>query len=477
MEFRLDQFMDTTSSKTNESVVDTPLISNQENPFEWFYLLCEEVKRYIADKQEESPEEWLERQKKAILGYPKEVEYYLNEINFYLDKNQKKHVVFPKWYDQLDEAIFHENWGLAGIYQWVKHGTTSSCKVIQPRIYFLENGRSQIQPQTLSVERFNSLKKALLLNDTTKRENDPYQEIYMIDGTRIEIYNNTKEGVIIFRRYVVDNYTFENLAKLGSIDERSIPLLKEMVGCGFNVNMVGPVRSGKTTFFTAYQTYEDPKLEGVFVETDAEVPLHLIMPLAPIIQMIADDEELDGLLKPLMRSDANYLLMGEARDGRALRLMLMITKKGTKRVKGTFHTGNAEDFPYDIAQEIVNIYGGNVWAYMIQAAKGFQFLFEFKSLPSNEEQKRLKAIHEIRLDLETLQISTNIICAYNFEKDTWTYNSKLSENTIEIGLEENAIAFRNFQKELIKLEEESPLHIKAERISPFSKLIPIVRGG
>lgn len=480
MDFRLDTFMDTTStnreSQTEIPTPAAPAISEKDNKYEWFYLLCEEVKQYISTKHEEDSEEWLKRQKKALLGYPKEVDYYLNEINYYLDTHQKKHVAFPTWYDQLDEAIFHEVWGLAGIYQWVKHGTSSSCKIIQPRIYFLENGVTTLQPQQLSEDRFESLKTALLLNDTSKRKSSAYQEIYMIDGTRIEIYNNTKEGVIVFRRYVVTTYSFDHLASLGSIDERSIPMLKQMVGCGFNVNMVGPVRSGKTTFLATYQSYEEPHLEGVLVETDPEIPMHELMPAAPIIQMVADNEELDGLLKPLMRSDGDYLLMGEARDGRALRLMLMITKKGTKRVKGTFHTGNAEDFCYDIAQEIVNIYGGSVWAYMIQAAKGFHFLFEFVSRPHHKGEKRLKGIHEIRFDPKTLQISTNVICAYNYETDNWTYNSELSEKTIQVGIEENPEALRAFQAELTKLATASPIHINPIKESAFSQLVPTSRG-
>lgn len=475
MDFRLDTFL-----KEQKELTQLNSSNHKNNPitqnFDRFYLLCEEIKEYIQEKQEDNTEEWLKRQRNAILGYPKEVQFYLNEINHYLKKEGKENVSYPSWYDQLDEAVFHETWGLAGIYEWIKKGKSSSCKVIQPRIYFLEKGKATLKPQQIRKERFEQLKNTLLQNDKSKRKNAPYQEIYMLDGTRIEIYNNTKESVIIFRRYIVNTFTFENLAQLGSIDKESINLLKSMVKCGFNVNMVGPVRSGKTTFLTAYQSYEDPTLEGVLLETDPEIPLHAIMPTAPIIQMIADNEDLDNILKPLMRSDGDYLVMGEARDGRALRQMLMITKKGTRRVKGTFHTGNPEDFCYDIAQEIVNIYGGDVWAYMMQAAKGFHYLFEFASLSHDKSAKRLKGIYEIRLDAKNLQISTHKICHHNIETDDWEYVNDIGKETIRIGLEEDPEAIQTFQFELKRLATIKPYHGESIVNSAFSKLIPIGNG-
>lgn len=459
------------ASKTEES-----LSANDKEKYEDFYTLCERVKNHIQNKTSENQEEWLKRQKRALLGYQNEVTYYKNEINDYLETHHMSYIKCPPWYDTLVEGIFHENWGLAGIYEWVKNGTSSSCKIIQPRIYFLENGRTVLKPQRLSEARYKALRKALLLNDTSQRENSDYQELYMVDGTRIEIYNNHKEssgeGIIVFRRYTVKDYSFEKMAEFGTIGDEAIPMLKHMVGCGYNVNMIGPVRSGKTTFLTTYQSYEDQTLEGVLVETDPEIPLHELMPSAPIMQLICDGDELDGLVKPLMRSDADYLIMGEARDGRALRLMLMLTKKGTRRVKATFHTGKAQDFCYDVAQEITNVYGGNIWAYMIQVATNFDFLFEFMSDPNDKSKKRLKGIHEIQFDTDTMEIRTNAICLYDVLTEKWSYNSNLSEKTRMLGMEENQESFELFETELKKLAKDYEMKENPVRLSPFSRLVP-----
>ncbi|OAH58656.1 hypothetical protein AWH48_16800 [Domibacillus aminovorans] len=482
---QINQSMDETGNPYSEDIKTEVLLQeenkmeilvdrNDEEQFSSFYSLCEEVRTYFDEEFQKDTDQWLEKQKKAILGYPEEVDYYMEHIRSYLDSKKKMDIQTLPWYDSLVEGVFHENWGLAGIQKWVKNPNSSSCKVIQPRIYFMEHGEMVLQPQKLSEDRFKQLKKALLMTDTKKRENEPYQEVYMTDGTRIEIYNNTKQPTIIFRKYIVKEYDFEHIANLNTIDKASIPMLKAMVACGFNVNMVGPVRCGKTTFLTTYQSYEKEMLEGVLLETDPEIPLHNIMPVSPIIQMIADNEDLDGIVKPLMRSDGDYLIMGEARDGKALRQMVLITKKGTRRVKGTFHTGNAEDFCFDIAQEIVNSYGGSEWAYMIQAAKGFHFLFEFASSTENRSEKKLKGIHEIRLDLKTLIVSTNMICRYNKKSKDWEYNFDLSDRVVQIGEEEDEEAFAVFRETLKKLAEEKPMEqgFDPTRISPFSLLIP-----
>jgi len=463
MVFKLDEFIDDMSkSNLNNSIVES-------NDFSDFYLLCSEIKTLFKDKADSK--EFLLTQKKAIQGYEEEVQYYLNEIETYLQRNNKEHIKYPTWYDELSIGIFHEIWGLHGIYLWTKDKTSSSAKIIGEKIFFLNKGRQVLQKQRISQERLNKLITALLLLTPEKRINEDYHEVYMIDGTRIEILNNTKETTVVFRKYTIQDYSFETQAELNTIDAEMIPLMKDFVKCGFNVNFIGPVRSGKTTAMTTYQSYEDPSLEGTLIETDPEIPLHLIMPESPITQIVVDGDELDKVIKPLMRSDADYLVMGEARDGKALRLMLLVTKKGTRRVKATFHTGDPGNFCFDVAQEISNLYGGDVWAYMIQVAKGFQYLFEFAQMPYNKSVKKLKGIYEIRLDPETLVLSTHQIVKYNSETNDWEYSYDIGDDVQRIGNEEDPKALENFKNELQRLANLKPMKGNHIVVSPYSKLM------
>ncbi len=142
----------------------------------------------------------------------------------------------------------------------------------------------------------------------------------MLNGTRITIYGEGKtketQDTIVFRKFFVKDYTFEKQVALGSIPKESVPLFKAMIRSGYNVAFTGAVRTAKTTFLTTWQSYENPKLEGVSVETDPEIPFHEIMPEAPILQLVADGEELEKIVKSIMRSDADYIILGEARGWR-----------------------------------------------------------------------------------------------------------------------------------------------------------------
>lgn len=465
-EFYLDSYIENSQKENFGSVV----LKFDENYLE-FKQLCEDIKEFFNEKSEQDSDNMLKHQKRAILGYEEEVNYYLELIEEYLTKNKKYDVAFPPWYTSLEEAIFHERWGFAGINQWLKMTDSSSCKIIGNRIYFLINGKQQLQKQTITDNRLLQLKKALLLGSPEKRLNEKFHEVYTADGTRITIFNRAKEHSIVFRKYVINTYNFEQQVKLNTIDKDMVPLLEAMVGCGYNVAFTGPVRTGKTTFLTTYQSYEDSTQEGVLIETDPEIPLHKIMPTAPIVQLIADDEELEEVMKPLMRSDGDYLIMGEARTGKALNLAVEITKKGTRRVKMSFHTGNVTNICFDVAQMITKEMGGDVWANMIQVAEGFHYVFAFQQLPNNKSIKKLKGIYEINLDPETLIISTKQICRYEQLTDKWSFKNSISERIREVGYEENPEAFQLFEKELEKLSQLKPMTGEHIKISPYSKLM------
>ena len=91
-----------------------------------------------------------------------------------------------------------------------------------------------------------------------------------------------------------------------------------MVSLGYNVAFTGAVRTAKSTFLSTWQAYENRELEGVMIETDPEIPMEKLMPEAPIVQLIADGDRLSAITKNLLRSDADYFIMAEARDGACL---------------------------------------------------------------------------------------------------------------------------------------------------------------
>ena len=313
--FYLDKYLKSQNKETDQNGLD-------------FKKLCHRINLEFLREWEEGNENLdstLRIQKKAIIGYEKEVSYFKSRIRELVKKHGAEHTSYPNWYESLEDGIYHENWGLAGISEWFSDQfflTSSSAKIIGDRIYFLENGQMCLKPQTIPKERREQMIRAFLLLTPEERLDKEFHEVYMLDGTRVTIFGGgmTKKGQdsIIFRRYIIPSYNFEEQAARGTIPANSIKLLKTMVDLGFNVAFTGAVRTAKTTFLSTWQSYEDRSLEGVLVETDPEIPIHKLMPEAPILQLIADNDKLKFLSKNLLRSDADYFILAEARDGIAL---------------------------------------------------------------------------------------------------------------------------------------------------------------
>jgi len=429
---------------------------------EYFQELCRSVSDNFFEEWENAShmQDQSQKIKKAIIGYQDEVEEFIRKILNFLAQNKCEDAWYPAYFESLEWAIYHENWGLSGMAEWFSESyrESSSAKIIGDRIYFLDDGQMKLMPQRISRERREQLVRALLLLTPEERLDKEFHEVYMLDGTRITIFSGgmtkPEQDVIIFRRYIIPTYTFEEQAERGTIPAEAVPLFKAWVKLGYNVVFTGAIRSSKTTFLATWQGYEDPSLEGVMLETDPEIPIHRLIPEAPVVQLLADNEKLAGISKNLLRSDADYFIVGEARDGIALDTAVRIAGKGTRRMKMTFHIREPLDFPYDAAWEISHAVGGDVKTMAQRVAGAFDYVFHFIQL-KDKSQKRLNAIYEMGFDRVTGEISMARICSYDFDWDTWRWNYHIGKDKRKLGEDEDQAAFKAYDKLLEDLAEQS----------------------
>jgi pilus assembly protein CpaF len=403
----------------------------------------------------------VEFQKRAIMGCEPEVKIMTRRIAEILNEEGMSAEV-PPWYDSPEDAVFHENWGFAGLAEWFgpAYAGSSSAKIIGSRIYFLTGGVMKLMPQRITADRREQLVRALLLRTPEERLDRDRHEVYLRDGTRVTIFRGglAKKGLdaLIFRRYIIPNLTFEEQAAKKTIPPGAIPLFEQMVSCGYNVVFCGSVRSAKTTFLSTWQRYEDPELEGVMVETDPEIPIEKLMPDSPVIQLIADGDSLAGIAKSLMRSDADYFILAEARDGVALDTAVRLARKGTRRMKMTFHTRDPRSFAQDTAVEIVRAMGGDAAETALRVAGSFDYVFHFSSM-RKDRTKKLSAIYEMGLSEDGERVLMHEICRYSRVSDSWKWTYHIGRDKREIGLEEDADAFAAFDVCLKSLNDRSRL--------------------
>lgn len=402
---------------------------------EKFHLVCQRILREFDKEWNETDDQAkhrkLEREKKAIMGYEAETRFYKEKIRELLSELKLQDSWYPSWYPDLTEGIFAELYGLSGLAPWVydmeeKFKLSSSAKLIGSRIYCLIDGHIQLLPQRMTKRRREQLKRTLLLATPHERLEYGFHEVYLRNGVRITIYsgNRTKadQEVMVFRKYILERLTFEELAEKGTIPMEAIPLFMSMIQAGFNVLFAGQVRSGKTTFLQVWQSCENPELEGVAVATDPETPWHEIMPAVPVMQLIADGKALEDMMKSLLRGDNDYLLLEEMRDAAAFRLGLDMTSTGTKRCKGTIHDRDGLNIPYKMASKIREKYGGDEQELIAQVFKNFDYVIELCQLESDKRRKVMKGILEYHYDVKKNQVSCRRICKYDFQTGVWLWN-------------------------------------------------------
>ena len=197
------------------------------------------------------------------------------------------------------------------------------------------------------------------------------------------------------------------------------------------------------------------------VETDPEIPLHKLMPDSPVLQILADQERLERISKNLMRSDADYFIFAEARDGNALDTAVRIAGKGTRHMKMTFHCGDPLSFAYDAAWEITGKRGGDLRLTARKVAASFDYIFHFVHC-RKEDVKRLRSIHELSFDHETEQIRIWEICRYDQETSGWVFRETLNREKQTRAAEEDGEAAESFAAQLASLAKRFPMREKEE---------------
>ena len=430
------------------------------------------------DKKEKLEDKALLRRRNAILGVETAVEYYKVKIAEILSKKELRKEKYPNWYETLEDALYNEILGFFGIAKWLNDDAyehSDSCLIIGDRIFFEEKGQMVLQEQKISREKRDRLKETLMLNNPKENRAAAWHELYS-NKKRVTIFNDNgvakeNQDTLVFRKYHIPDLTLAKEVEWRTIQEGSEVIFENIVKLAYNVAITGAVKSSKTSFLKVLEALEDEKLTALAIETDPEIDFHDILPRAPIIQMVPNDENMDTVIERAKRSDAKRITVAEARNGKMLDIANETANMGTRHLKMSFHNTETIDFVYDVAEKITRDVGGNLLANMIKTAKTYQYVINMWALPHDESKKRLKGIWEICLDTDKMEISMNQICRYVQETDSWVWSYHIGERQREIGMEQNPKAFIKFEKTLKQLSEKYPDPKPFKHVEPYMKIL------
>ncbi|MEG2522158.1 MAG: hypothetical protein RSA49_04715, partial [Anaerovoracaceae bacterium] len=131
VDFSLYEFLNNIDKKIEVNNTNFNDISN---------LVVEQFNYDWEQSDHKAMESQLLREKNAIIGHYEDVKYYMDKIRNILREKNIGNVEYPSYYENIVDAIFHENWGLAGIAPWAfdatdEYKSSSSAKIIGDKIY------------------------------------------------------------------------------------------------------------------------------------------------------------------------------------------------------------------------------------------------------------------------------------------------------------------------------------------------------
>ncbi|MDT3697885.1 MAG: ATPase, T2SS/T4P/T4SS family [Thermincola sp.] len=403
--------------------------------------------------------ERLELQHRAIIGDPRAVKIFKDEIAEFIRANNLSNTGFPQCYTDLPGAVFQEVYGWGPLARWWDEPRSQSALVLGTQIFYdgvLQNERFS------SPDRVWELIHSLCLKDAASRINShqPDLEVEMYDGTRVSISIPPRglEYEITFRKFILEDFSLENLVHLGTIPEEALPVFQGLARGLPNTLFVGPVRSGKSHTLKAFvhERFMERSYTVVSMETHFELALRKMLPFEPIIEKQAREDELHEIFKTVLRKDLDFGIMGEIR-GIEAECAMLLCERGTKGFLGTFHISRPHNIPGSWARLILDKFPNrNYAAELMRVADNIDIVLVQEEL-SDRSKKRIKSVVELRFDPLTLQVSTHEIMRYSPADDRWGFRFDLSNSLLERMAAASPKSVKPMIQCLKRLEDENPI--------------------
>ena len=395
------------------------------------------------------------RERDALIGREYAVKFYLEHIKEIIIENNLENGKWPKHYKNLEQAVFAENWGFAGMNPWIfedneKYKSSTSAKIIDARIYCMVGNKLKLQSQKISKENRERIIKTLLWNfedlENSEKNIKKKLDVHKIEiGNGIDIVifpssiNDRVQGqdMMVFKKVSNRALSFSELANLNVIPTEGIAFFESIIEKGENVIFSGSIGSGKSTFLRSWQRCEENDWSGVSLSTSKATPWHKISPKAPIMEIIADKDELEAISKILLKDcNVDYVIAENLNEIEVFKFILELLCAGMKRSKITIHDNNPSKLPYTLARKLHLEYGGDFDEIVEQIFLSFDYIFEFcrktEKNTNSKERNILNKIYKTYYNDEKKAWELALICEFDREENIWRWNTQEKDNKITL---------------------------------------------
>lgn len=445
---------------------DSKVLNSGRN---YFHRISELARDYVEDQidkriRERNSNDYVEIHDNAIKGDSLAVKMMKDMIDEFISGHGYTRVDYPKPYQNLTEAIFHETYGWGPLIAWVDMEVDSEAvKVIGTDIFIKfkhgwelqEYGFRNTQDVLSLTERF----KLLEANNHLDSHTNSIMETVSRDGKRISVMipHRSFEPLITLRNQTITKHSFEKQAELGTIPYEAVVIFKILSRLKAKGIIAGPPAVGKSTFMLTMMA-ETTHLQTAYIEPEYEHFPRLLFPKSPIQHVVGKGKILEEKIFPaILRQDIEQIIMAEVRRDE-VEFYGTSGERGIKKILGTFHSADPENIPGILARLNMQHHQGGGLSYgdeYIRFADNLHFSVTMDEL--EDGRKRVTGIHFYDVDKFTWEVKVMKIMDYDWETDSWSYAAELPKRIEKILLRHSRKDYIAFVETLKELSKSSPM--------------------
>ena len=404
---------------------------------------------------------WLERQHRAVIGDESAMAYFITKIKEVLTNHNITTKEYPSFYDSLEEAIFHEVWGMSILHKWDKIPNSEAAVIRGTELWIDIDGQFVRQNEAFEDdEAVERIKRAFIMRvkDAVINEQTPELEIEREDGSRITMIQKprSKENYIMFRRFIVKNMSLEEQASRGTILHDDIPLFRALSRVMCNTIFAGRVRSAKSTFMKTMIKERDPSYVAAVMEKHFELDLSKTFKDRLIYEVQAKEGDLHHALPRLLRMEHDYIVIGEIRSLET-EGYLQACERGERGAVSTYHLTQVENVAPQITRHILDEFPNRNFDNELERVARNIDIIVTMSADRDRRRKRVIGVTEIIWNEETRTHSTHDLVRYSPVTEKYYYSSKISDQLLTLMAEESMEDTKILVSHLRRKEKQSSI--------------------
>lgn len=438
-------------------------------------IVKEELRDVVNHGEKDGKNVWLERQHDAIIGKPNAMVYFINKIEEVLRSKNITSIDYPGYYYSLSEAIFHEVWGKSILTKWDNvYPDSEACIICGTELWIDVDGKFIRQKERFDDdEKVKKIINAFKMRDSNAVLNhqNPELETEKEDGSRITmvIKPRAKEIYIVFRRFIVNNFSLHEQARRNTIPKEDVELYRALAQTMCNTIVAGRVRSAKSTFMKTLIAERDPGLTIACLEKHFELALKRHMPDRLIYELQASEGDLHKAIPRLLRMEHDYIIIGEIRS-MELEAAMIACERGERGMMSTYHLTDVEHIVPQLARHSLDEFPNRIPAMEEARIAHNLDLIITMGTDRDRKVKRVTGVTEVIWDFETRTYKTVPLIRYNKKEKKYYYSSNISKRLINLMGYENEEATEKLLALLKEREQKAPMRILVERgiVNDFS---------